>query len=149
VSPLHVLVAGGGLSGLCLAHGLIRHGHSCTVIERDAAYVQRAGYMLNININGDGGEALHACLPADLFALYQQTSHQTPERRLTIVLDEQLNELSSMPHLGPPNDGGLPHTAVDRRTLRQILLIRLDNILQTGVAGAELHRAWQRRPTHP
>jgi salicylate hydroxylase len=133
MSPLHVLVAGGGLSGLCLAHGLTRDGHSCTVVERDPAYVQRAGYMLNIN--GDGGEALRACLPSELFELYQQTSHQTPERRLTIVLDEQLHELSSMPHLGPPNDGPVPHTAVDRRTLRQILLTRLDDVLQTGVAA--------------
>jgi 2-polyprenyl-6-methoxyphenol hydroxylase-like FAD-dependent oxidoreductase len=130
--PLHVLIAGGGLSGLCLAHGLLKHGHTCTVIERDSAYVKRAGYMLNVN--ADGGEALRVCLPAHLFALYQQTSHRTPVRRGTIVLDEQLNELSSMPHLGPANDGPLPHTAVDRQTLRQILLTGLDGVLRTGTS---------------
>jgi 2-polyprenyl-6-methoxyphenol hydroxylase-like FAD-dependent oxidoreductase len=130
MKPLHVLIAGGGLSGLCLAHGLREHGHTCAVIERNPAYVRRAGYMLNVN--SDGGEALRACLPSNLFELYQQTSHRTPRRRGTIVMDEQLNELSSMPHLGPANHGPLPHTAVDRQTLRQILLTGLDAFLRTG-----------------
>ena len=34
--PLHVLIAGGGLSGLCLAQGLIKDGHTCEVFECDA-----------------------------------------------------------------------------------------------------------------
>jgi hypothetical protein len=76
-------------------------------------------------MNGDGGEALRRCLPDDLFELYAETSRITPDRRESIVLDDQLGVLSSQPHLGPPNDAPRPHTGVHRRTLRQILLARL------------------------
>jgi 2-polyprenyl-6-methoxyphenol hydroxylase-like FAD-dependent oxidoreductase len=120
---LHVLIAGGGLSGLALAQGLIKDGHSCEVFERDADDTRKAGYYLHMN--ADGGEALRRCLPADLFELYAETSHRTCERHESIVLDDQLRELSSQPHLGPPNDGPRPHTGVHRRTLRAILRARL------------------------
>ncbi len=55
------------------------------------------------------------------------------------MLDSRLNELSSQPHLGPPNEGPRPHTGVHRRTLRQILLARLGDAVQLGspVAGYE------------
>jgi salicylate hydroxylase len=35
MTPPHVLIAGGGLSGLCLAQGLVSAGVSCAVYERD------------------------------------------------------------------------------------------------------------------
>jgi 2-polyprenyl-6-methoxyphenol hydroxylase-like FAD-dependent oxidoreductase len=130
IRPLHVLIAGGGLSGLCLAQGLIKDGHTCEVFERDADLSRKTGYYLHMN--GDGGEALRRCLPGDLFELYAETSRQTPRRRESIVLDDQLNVLSSQPHLGPPNEGGRPHTGVHRRTLRQILLARLGDSFQAG-----------------
>ena len=129
--PVHVLVAGGGLSGLCLAQGLLKDGNTCEVFERDAD-PRRSGYYLNIN--GDGGEALRRCLPDDLFELYQATSRITPERSGSFVLDDQLHELSSQPHLGPPNEGPDRHTGVNRRTLRQILLARLGDSFRAGVA---------------
>jgi 2-polyprenyl-6-methoxyphenol hydroxylase-like FAD-dependent oxidoreductase len=131
--PLHVLIAGGGLSGLCLAQGLIKDGHTCEVFERDADLTRRRGYYLHMN--GDGGEALRRCLPADLFELYAETSRITPDRRESIVLDDQLAVLSSQPHLGPPNEGPRPHTGVHRRTLRQILLARLGDSFRPGQAA--------------
>jgi 2-polyprenyl-6-methoxyphenol hydroxylase-like FAD-dependent oxidoreductase len=124
---LHVLIAGGGLSGLCLAHGLRRAGHTCEVFERDPNFSRRTGYMLHMNAYG--GDGLRACLPEDLYELYLETSRRTPDRRQSIVLDNRLGELSVQPHLGPPNEGQLPHTGVHRRTLRQILLARLGDSL--------------------
>jgi 2-polyprenyl-6-methoxyphenol hydroxylase-like FAD-dependent oxidoreductase len=130
--PLHVLIAGGGLSGLALAQGLIKDGHSCEVFERDADDSRKIGYYLHMN--ADGGEALRRCLPDDLFELYAETSRLTYDRRESIVLDDQLNELSSQPHLGPPNEGARPHTGVHRRTLRSILRARLGDSFHPGQA---------------
>jgi 2-polyprenyl-6-methoxyphenol hydroxylase-like FAD-dependent oxidoreductase len=130
--PLHVLIAGAGLSGLALAHGLIKDGHTCQVFERDPDFTRKTGYMLHMN--SFGGEALRRCLPEDLYELYLETSRRTPVRRESIVLTDQLHELSSQPHLGPPNEGPRPHTGVHRRTLRQIMLTRLDDSLRTSAA---------------
>jgi 2-polyprenyl-6-methoxyphenol hydroxylase-like FAD-dependent oxidoreductase len=127
---MHVLIAGGGLSGLCLAQGLRKAGHTVAVFERDPDHHRRTGYMLHMN--AFGGAGLQACLPDDLYELYLETSRETPVRRESIVLDSRLNELSSQPHLGPPNEGPRPHTGVHRRTLRQILLAGLDDAVQLG-----------------
>src|SRR4051794_9407308 len=120
MSGMHVVIAGGGVGGLCLAQGLKRAGGSCAVYERDPDGNRRSGYRLTMN--ADGGEALRACLPEALYELYLQTSRKTPPRQRAVVIDEQCRELSAAPHLGPPNDGPRPHTAIDRRTLRQIML---------------------------
>jgi 2-polyprenyl-6-methoxyphenol hydroxylase-like FAD-dependent oxidoreductase len=130
---LHVLIAGGGLSGLCLAHGLRKNGHTCEVFERDPDFSRRTGYMLHMNAYG--GDGLRACLPDDLYELYLETSRRTPDRRQSIVLDSRLGELSVQPHLGPPNEGPRPHTGVHRRTLRQILLARLGDALHLSKAA--------------
>lgn len=130
--PLHVLIAGGGLSGLALAHAMIGDGHTVEVFERDGDLNRKQGYYLNVN--GDGGEALRRCLPADLFALYQATSRVADGRAESIVLDSHLRELSSQAHVGPPNEGPDRHTGVHRRTLRQILAARLEPFLRMGSA---------------
>ena len=127
---LHVLIAGGGLSGLALAQGLIKNGHTVDVFERDPDFSRKTGYMLHMN--AFGGEGLRTCLPDDLYELYLETSRITSERRESIVLSPGLDVLSSQPHLGPPNDGDRPHTGVHRRTLRQILLARLGDSFHLG-----------------
>jgi 2-polyprenyl-6-methoxyphenol hydroxylase-like FAD-dependent oxidoreductase len=133
---LHVLIAGGGLAGLCLAQGLKRAGVSCAVYERDPE-VRRQGYR--ITMNGDGGHALQACLPTDLYELYLQASRNTPPRRMSVVVDAQCNELSTAPHFGALNEGPRPHTAIHRRTLRQILGARLGDAMRPAakVVGFE------------
>jgi salicylate hydroxylase len=139
MSRLHVLIAGGGLSGLCLAQGLKAAGVSCAVYERDPDLRRRTGYR--ITINGDGGNALERCLPADLYELYLQCSRNTPRRALSVVIDEQCQERTTAPHLGPPNDGERPHTAIDRLTLRQILAARLDGVIECDAQTTGWERA--------
>jgi 2-polyprenyl-6-methoxyphenol hydroxylase-like FAD-dependent oxidoreductase len=128
--PLHVLIAGGGLAGLATAQGLLRSGHSVEVFERDADLDRKQGYYLHFN--PIGGEALRRVLPDDLYELYLETSRESYDRHESIVLDAQLRELSSRPHLGPPNEGPRAHTGVHRRTLRQLLSARLGDRLHIG-----------------
>jgi 2-polyprenyl-6-methoxyphenol hydroxylase-like FAD-dependent oxidoreductase len=127
---LHVLVAGGGLAGLATAQGLLKAGHTVEVFERDADLNRKQGYYLHFN--AIGGNALRRVLPDDLYELYLETSRQSYSRPESIVLTAQLEELSSRPHMGPPNDGPRPHTGVHRRTLRQVLSGRLGERLHVG-----------------
>ncbi len=136
---LAVLIAGGGLSGLALAQGLTAQGVSCAVYERDEDLRRRTGYR--ITMNGDGGNALERCLPADLYELYLQTSRNTPPRRMSVVINDQCEELTTAPHLGPPNEGPRPHTAIDRLTLRQILSARIEPLIHTGSPAT----GWERQ----
>ncbi|MCX2715352.1 FAD-dependent oxidoreductase [Mycolicibacterium sp. J2] len=126
---LRVLIAGGGIGGLCLAQGLRKAGVDCAVFESAPGIVQ-AGYRLHMNATG--GAALRECLPDNLYELYVQTSRTNPRRELMVQLDDQGRELGTRPHIGPPNDPQRPHTAVNRRTLRQILAVGLDGILYYG-----------------
>ena len=129
---LHVIVAGAGLAGLALAQGLVRSGHTVEVFERDADLDRKQGYYLHFN--PIGGEALRRVLPDDLFELYLETSRESYDRPESIVLNDQLDELTSRPHLGPPNPGPRNHTGVHRRTLRQLLSGRLGDSLHSGNA---------------
>ena len=127
---LHVLIAGGGLAGLALAQGLLKSGHTVEVFERDADLNRKQGYYLHFN--AIGGEALRRVLPSDLFELYLDTSRESYDRAVSIVLDPGFNEITSNPHMGPPNVGPRNHTGVHRRTLRQILSGRLGKQLHIG-----------------
>jgi len=128
---MHVVIAGAGVGGLCLAQGLLRRGIEVTVLEAAAGIVQ-AGYRLHMN--ADGGHALRDCLPAEGYELYRQTSRTTPRRELLVFLDGQGAETGTRPHIGSPNDEDLPHTAANRRTLRQILLSGIEDHVRFGVS---------------
>lgn len=124
MSKLHVLIAGGGIGGLCLAQALKKAGIDFSVFEREDA-VAKSGYRLHMNM--DGGEALKKCLPENLYQLYIQTSRKNPRREMAVLIDERLNEVGVRPHIGAPNDKEFPHTAVNRRTLCQILLSGIED----------------------
>jgi 2-polyprenyl-6-methoxyphenol hydroxylase-like FAD-dependent oxidoreductase len=61
-----VLIIGGGLSGLCLAHALQKERVAFEVFERDATPDARGqGYRLTIDEVGNA--ALKACLPPRIY----------------------------------------------------------------------------------
>ena len=62
---VHIIIVGGGIGGLCLAHGLGKAGVHVAVYEKgprraDPHWLQ--GYQIHINPNGS--RALQECLPA-------------------------------------------------------------------------------------
>ncbi len=134
---LHVLIAGGGLAGLATAQGALKSGHTVEVFERDADLDRKQGYYLHMNALG--GEALRRVLPDDLFELYLETSRESFDRMESIVLNDQLEELSSRQSMYQPPAGPRRHTGVHRRTLRQVLSARLGDALHIGspVTGFE------------
>src|SRR5690349_18237499 len=85
--PLHVIIAGGGLGGLCLAHSLHRGGISAAVYERDTTADSRdQGYR--ISLKGTGAQALRECLPPHLYDLAQATAIR--QARRMAFTDDQL-----------------------------------------------------------
>jgi len=125
-SPLHVLVIGGGIGGLCLAQGLKRNGVSVAVYERDRSPDARLqGYRLNIE--PVGSRALHACLPVEVWNLLVATAGD-PGPRMG-VFDEHLRELMQEDEPEAAADPVNAHHAVSRVTLRRLLLAGLDDVV--------------------
>ena len=123
-------IVGGGIGGLALAQGLKKAGVSVALYERDATPTDRLqGYRVRISPNGSA--ALHDCLPPDLFDLFAATC--SVDRRRFRFLTEKMEELLSFEFYGEP--GAIAQNrAASRITLRQILLARLDGIVQFGKA---------------
>jgi 2-polyprenyl-6-methoxyphenol hydroxylase-like FAD-dependent oxidoreductase len=128
---VHIVVAGGGIGGLALAQGLVKAGVSVAVYESDPAPDFRPqAYRIHIDAVGDA--ALESCLPADLFALYRATSTRTPTVPAAVFFDERLVEVGARDNRAQSTDPQTAPTAVDRLTLRQILLARLDDVVRFG-----------------
>ncbi|WP_036505316.1 FAD-dependent oxidoreductase [Nocardia aobensis] len=124
MSRFKVIIAGAGLGGLALAQGLRRRGIDVVVYERDSAVeTRRQGYRLHLD--AAARRALHRVLPAPLRTLFDATTG-TPKPRFT-VLDSALNERFTQ-------DSAEPAFAVDRLTLRRILLTGLDDRVVFGRA---------------
>jgi len=118
---LRVLIAGAGIGGLCLAQGLRKAGIDALVFERDGS-AQVRGQGFRFRIDADGDAALKACLSQDLYDLYQATSSQSSPP--SAAYDYEMREIFRMPaRPGAPAQ----HTAVNRRTLREVLMGHLEN----------------------
>ncbi|EFH82253.1 FAD-dependent oxidoreductase [Ktedonobacter racemifer] len=126
--PLHVVIIGAGIGGLCLAQKLKQAGINVAVYERDRSRTARLqGYR--IHINPAGSSALHECLPARLYEIFLATCGQSGSG--FNFLTEQAKELL---FLETQEEGTIPdpvdsHKSVSRFTLRQVLLTGLEDIV--------------------
>ncbi len=136
-SSLRVLVIGAGLGGLCLAQGLRKAGVDVAVYERDAGLsVRTQGHRIHIDSRGE--QALRECLPPSLYELFLATRGQ-PSKGITVfrIVDGQLQEASTQPFPESGSDEFITvGSAVDRLTLRQILLAGLDDSVHFNKAFA-------------
>ncbi|MEJ3656351.1 FAD-dependent monooxygenase [Actinomycetes bacterium KLBMP 9759] len=125
---MKVIVIGGGIGGLTLAQGLRGTGVEVEVHERDSAPGAR-GEGYRIHINPAGARSLQATLPPELFDAFVATSGRGGDFGF---LTEQLAELvvieESIMYPGRVAGPGEDHYAVDRATLRRLLLAGLDDV---------------------
>lgn len=137
---MRIVIAGGGLAGLTLAHYLNRNGLDVAVYERDAGIAAReAGYR--IHINSTGTSALHAALEPRLWELFLATCGMPSDDML--LFDEQLNprpgrDKAATEGTGVPTD--IPeHLVVCRSTLRRILYLGLEKAVHFGAKVTGYH----------
>jgi 2-polyprenyl-6-methoxyphenol hydroxylase-like FAD-dependent oxidoreductase len=120
---MKVVIAGAGLGGLCLAHGLRQAGLDVQVLERRPSSAdQPASY--GIHLDPHGLRSLRACLPA---ANWDQLIASSV-RALDVVRfrDQQLRTLAVIDHEDPAADQALHRRAVSRTALRDALLLGLN-----------------------
>ncbi|MEU0883495.1 NAD(P)/FAD-dependent oxidoreductase [Lentzea sp. NPDC005914] len=114
---MRIAVVGGGIGGLCLAHGLRKAGVDVAVYERDLSRTDRLqGYR--VHINPHGAAALRECLPAASWERFERScggggngfGFLTEQLKPLLVLDPEVEQ----------------HYSASRITLRQVLLDGLD-----------------------
>ncbi|NGY65404.1 FAD-dependent monooxygenase [Lentzea sp. NEAU-D13] len=114
---MRIAVVGGGIGGLCLAHGLRKADVDVAVYEREFSRTDRLqGYR--VHINPHGAAALRECLPAANWARFEQSAGSsdngfgflTEQLKPLLVLDQEEEK----------------HYSASRITLRQVLLDGLD-----------------------
>ncbi len=114
---MRIAVVGGGIGGLCLAHGLRKAGVDAVVYERDLSRTDRLqGYR--VHINPGGAAALRECLPAANWERFERSAGHGGNG--FGFLTEQLTPLLL---LEPEEE---QHYSASRITLRQVLLDGLD-----------------------
>jgi 2-polyprenyl-6-methoxyphenol hydroxylase-like FAD-dependent oxidoreductase len=121
-----ILIIGGGIGGLTLAHALRCGGLDVAVYERDPSpLLHNQGYR--IHIDRDGNSALAACLPPEVLDLVRRTSGVNGD--LVAGYTHQLEQV--MAQTFPPT-GDDEITCVDRYTFRQGLLTGLADAVHFG-----------------
>jgi 2-polyprenyl-6-methoxyphenol hydroxylase-like FAD-dependent oxidoreductase len=137
---MKVIIAGAGLGGLCLAHGLRQAGVEAQVLERRPSPAdQPASY--GIHLNGPGLRSLRACLPAANWERLDGTAVPAPD--VVRFWDQRLRTLAVIDHEVPGAGRELHRRAVSRGALRDVLL----HGLNTRTANAADVVQWGRAVT--
>ena len=98
---MKVIIAGAGLGGLCLAHGLRQAGIEVQVLERRPSPAdQPASY--GIHLNGNGLRALRACLPPANWERLDGAAVPAPD--VVRFWDQRLRTLAVIDHEVPGAD---------------------------------------------
>ena len=127
---LKIVIAGGGLGGLAVAQGLRSRGLHCEVFERDGG-PQAPDQGYRIHLDDDATAALRACLPPAVFERFIALSE--PLGRGFGFFDEQLRSLAYFSD-GPPDPPQAGGRAIDRSTLRKLLMTGLEPHVRLGAA---------------
>ncbi|MTE13699.1 FAD-dependent oxidoreductase [Nocardia aurantiaca] len=127
-TPLHVIIAGGGIGGLALANGLRRAGVSVSVHERETQRTDRL-QGFRIHINPHGSNALAELLAPEMYSTFVACAGKGGNGFGFVT--EQLRELLQIdPEEGEHTAGG--HFGISRITLRRLLLADLGDIVRYG-----------------
>jgi 2-polyprenyl-6-methoxyphenol hydroxylase-like FAD-dependent oxidoreductase len=119
-TPAHpLLIAGAGIGGLTLAHGLTTAGQRLRIFERDPGpHARDQGYRLHLH--GEAVAALRRCLRPEAFDAFWQLSE--PLGHGFAFFDHRLRQLAYFSSRSPSDDARLPARVIARSTLRQLLL---------------------------
>jgi 2-polyprenyl-6-methoxyphenol hydroxylase-like FAD-dependent oxidoreductase len=121
---LRVLIAGGGLGGLTLAHGLRQAGLEPRVFERGPPEPDLSN-SYRIHLDATGSSALHACLPAPLWQQFEAHSAAPP-----LGLAFATEHLRQLAFVAEPRDVSAHQShPISRAGLRQLLLTGLDDVV--------------------
>ena len=122
----------GGLSGLCLAHALLKEQVPVEVFERDPTPDARGqGYRLTIDQAGNA--ALKACLPARNYEFIRATAGEAGKTGAFVFMNQHAHELHRFTFdLEAGERRGDITGQVDRKTLRLALLAGLSGRVHFG-----------------
>lgn len=145
--PLDVIVIGGGIGGLCLAHGLRPSGANVRVFERGRGaddWVQ--GYR--IHVNQMGARSLHQCLPRPLWETFAATSgHPGPGFGFHTHRRERLVFVEEGVMTGDAGSAADAQYATSRSVLHALLTAGLDGVIQYGKTYERYERGSDGRVT--
>lgn len=137
MTDFRVVVAGGGIGGLCLAQALRAAGVDVAVYERDGGRDERVD-RYRLHINPAGARSLRACLPAAVWQEFLDTAG-TPGGGFGFLSDQLRTLVVVDDEIMYPAERWYP---VDRRTLRRLLFAGLDDVVHFG----RTCQRYERRP---